>query len=297
MPKPILVTGAHRSGSTWIGNIISSAKNVYYIQEPFNVSIERTNSPCKYWFEYVDGKGKDDQLKFEKYLKSFYSNLNQDYFQKTLKAQSINEFINILKDIRQKSFQRPLIKDPIAVMSAEWIYKTLNCDVVISIRHPAAFIASLKIKNWEFDFKNFQEQNGLMQTYLKDFKYETEEFSKNRKDIIAQGILLWNIIYSTIHEYHNKYKNDWIFIRHEDLSKAPILEFEKIFNSLQLPMCENNKEWIIETTSHSNKNAFKRNSKENIKTWQDRLTTDEIVLIKKETESIWKLFYTEDDWK
>lgn len=296
MPKPILVTGAHRSGSTWIGNIISSAKNVYYIQEPFNISIKRTNSPCKHWFEHVDGKDKDDQVKFEKYLKSFYSNLSQDYFQKTLKTKSLGEIVTILKDIRQKSFQRPLIKDPIAVMSAEWIYKTLNCDVVIAIRHPAAFIASIKIKNWEFDFKNFQEQNRLVQTYLKDFEYEIEEFSINKKDIIAQGILLWNTIYWTIHQYHKKYKDDWIFIRHEDLSVAPILEFEKIFNALQLQMEENNRNWIIETTSSLDKKGFKRDSRNNIKSWKNRLTKSEIDLIKKETEPVWKLYYTEKDW-
>src|SRR5699024_4099991 len=34
--SPILVTGIHRSGSTFVGNILSLNKNVGYIQEPFN---------------------------------------------------------------------------------------------------------------------------------------------------------------------------------------------------------------------------------------------------------------------
>ena len=37
--KPILVTGSHRSGSTWTGRIISAAPHVGYIHEPFNIGI------------------------------------------------------------------------------------------------------------------------------------------------------------------------------------------------------------------------------------------------------------------
>lgn len=34
--RPILVTGSHRSGSTWVGRMISASPEVFYIHEPFN---------------------------------------------------------------------------------------------------------------------------------------------------------------------------------------------------------------------------------------------------------------------
>jgi hypothetical protein len=40
----------------------------------------------------------------------------------------------------------------------------------------------------------------------------------------------------------------------------------------------------------------KRNSEENIKTWKKRLSSDEILKIKKGTEKVWKKFYSEKDW-
>ena len=43
----MLVTGVPKSGSTWIGNILSLANYVYYIHESFNPSeIEFIKSEC-----------------------------------------------------------------------------------------------------------------------------------------------------------------------------------------------------------------------------------------------------------
>jgi len=50
---------------------------------------------------------------------------------------------------------RPLIKDPIAIFSTEWLCKKFNMKVLVMIRHPAAFCSSLKIKNWAFNFNHF----------------------------------------------------------------------------------------------------------------------------------------------
>ena len=36
MSRPILVTGAHRSGTTWIGKMLALAPGVGYIHEPFS---------------------------------------------------------------------------------------------------------------------------------------------------------------------------------------------------------------------------------------------------------------------
>jgi hypothetical protein len=53
--QPILVTGSHRSGSTWSGRMIAAAPGVRYISEPFSV-----NSPSgicrarfRYWYTYI----------------------------------------------------------------------------------------------------------------------------------------------------------------------------------------------------------------------------------------------------
>lgn len=53
--KPILVTGSHRSGSTWVGRMLALSPSVGYIHEPFN--IRHRHGICKahfeYWFQYI----------------------------------------------------------------------------------------------------------------------------------------------------------------------------------------------------------------------------------------------------
>lgn len=294
--KPILVTGSHRSGSTWIGNIISSASNVFYIQEPFNLSIKRKSSPCRYWFEYVEGKSKFEQLNFLQYLKSFYTFNYKSFLSDLSKIRSAKELKLLLQDFKNKCFYRPLIKDPISIMSSEWYFKELNCDIIVSIRHPAAFVASLKIKDWHFDFNNFLEQEALMNSHLTKYRSEIENHATSNYAIIQQGVLLWNTIYSTVLDFQKKYGDQWLFVKHEEVSYNPLTEFKRIFDFLDLEMNAAVRNWIQETSYSGVKDGFKRNSKENIKTWRERLTRDEIAYIKETTNPIWSKFYNEEDW-
>ena len=44
--KPILVTGAHRSGTTWVGKMLALAPGVAYIHEPFSPKAPKGLSPA-----------------------------------------------------------------------------------------------------------------------------------------------------------------------------------------------------------------------------------------------------------
>ena len=46
--KPILVTGAHRSGTTWVGKMLALAPGVAYIHEPFNPRTAAGLSPARF---------------------------------------------------------------------------------------------------------------------------------------------------------------------------------------------------------------------------------------------------------
>jgi hypothetical protein len=181
-------------------------------------------------------------------------------------------------------------------MSAEWFYQNYDLDIVVIIRHPAAFIASLKVKDWQYDFNNFQNQPVLMNAYLKEYEALISDFSKNKKDIIDQGILLWNIFHEIIIRYQIKYGHSWYFVKHEDLSSNPNAEFGKLFSKINLAVNLDIEYYITETTSGIEHSKLKRNSIENIASWKKRLSEKEILRIKIGTEKKWRKFYTERDW-
>ncbi len=301
---PILITGSHRSGTTWTGKIISTAPHVGYIHEPFNIDIKRgvRSKTLKYWFRYFNDHYSGN------FRKIFNGIIRYEYpLFENLK--DIRRFKNILEILRSQcqciyhrlNQDRPLVKDPIAIFSAEWLFKTYNMDVLVLIRHPAAFCSSLKIKNWKFDFNNFLDQPQLIKKYLLTYQEEIIEFAKAEKSIIEQGILLWNCINHTIRVYQEKYPG-WLFVQHETLSIDPVNQFRSIFKEFGLDFTTKVKARIIETTGVHNpieanaKNPFIRNSKENIKNWKNLLTLDEVALIKDQTSELASLFYTEADW-
>ena len=52
MPSPILVTGSHRSGTTWVSWMLSQAPQVTYVYEPFSVGNSKGISN-PYWYPYI----------------------------------------------------------------------------------------------------------------------------------------------------------------------------------------------------------------------------------------------------
>lgn len=302
--KPILVTGSHRSGTTWVGRMIAAAPNVAYIHEPFNLDIKLSVNPVrfKYWFQHICEDNSDPYGRvIEKILNYKYPLCDNLSKIGTLKGAA-----NLIRKqgrcyLHKINNDRPLLKDPIAFFSAGWLCRRFNMDVVVMIRHPAAFCSSLKIKGWKFDFNNFIHQPILMKKYLSQFEADIHEYARKEKGIIEQGILLWNCIHQTLRAYKDKYPS-WLYVRHEDISRNPIPTYRTIFNSLGLDFNQKARAEIMDSSGRHNPseqqngNEFKRNSLENIFNWKKRLSKNEITLIWEKTKHIAPFFYREHEW-
>ena len=295
MPKNILLTGIHRSGSTWAGTVLSQAKNTLYVNEPFNIDLH-TRSPLNNWFQYLSGSPTEQQNKAARYLNTFSSIVNTRTISKFFKIRSVEDAKYLWSHIIGNKTNRYIYKDPLAIMSAEWIYKRLQWEIVIMIRHPAAFVASLKEKKWRFDFNDFLSQETLLKTHLHDYAGTIRKYAREEQDLVSQGILLWNIVYTTVHYFKKKYRTNWYFARHEDLSDKPLDEYNRIFEFLDLEFDQHVQKFITDSTNPDSEDRLKRDAKRNITLWKERLPSDEIARIKAETQPVWEHFYSEEDW-
>lgn len=284
--------------------MISAAPCVRYIHEPFNIGEHITPNPQPFtrWFQHIDANTEKVCYEvFQKILSYQYpvqGNLSR--------VRSLKDMMHIVRDscgsmVGRASNSRPLVKDPIALFSAEWLYERFDMDVVCMIRHPAAFCASLRVKNWEFDFNNFLSQPVLMDKHLSSFRTQMEESVRVKPSVIEQGILLWNCIHHVIGKYRNNY-GSWLFVRHEDLSIDPVANFGRIYEQLGLDFTRHARQKIIQSSgSHNPVEALSgsellRNSIANIKNWKNRLTPAEIYNIKVQTRQVAREFYGEEDW-
>ena len=122
--KPILVTGSHRSGTTWVGRMIATSPNVIYIHEPFNLNhdIGICGAQFEHWFTYICEQNAHRYQKQIKNTVEFRYNLlgKLKVSRKTDVVKS--EVRNYFEFMRYRhANMRPLLKDPIAIFSAEWL--------------------------------------------------------------------------------------------------------------------------------------------------------------------------------
>jgi len=305
--SPILVTGAHRSGTTWVGKMIAASPEVAYISEPLNVHHRPgvLRVPTKNWYTYIC---EENQVNF---LPAFQDTIRFQYHP-WLELGSLRSFKDVGRMLRDLSWftggrlrrARPLFKDPFAVFSAPWFAEALGCQIVILVRHPLAFVSSLKRLNWDFDFRNLLTQPLLMRDYLEPFRDEMKASLVTPKDIIAQGSLLWRMVYTVVDGFRELYPKFWV-VRHEDLSFQAEVEFRQLYADLGLAVTPKVRQALVNSSQRGNPeelskrkvHAVNLDSRANLSNWKKRLTDEEIQRIRILTMDIAEKFYSEESWK
>jgi len=195
---------------------------------------------------------------------------------------------------------RPLVKDPIALLSAEWLAETFGMDVVVLIRHPAAFAASLKRLGWKHSFATFI-QEGRVPEVVRPYEAEIRQQAERPGEILAQAALLWRLLYNAVDGYRERHP-DWAFVRHEDASAEPVATFERLYAQLGLDLTPAAKEAIARASAPDNPAelatpyAVELDSAASIVRWREDLTAEEVETLRERTRDVWPRFYSDDDW-
>ena len=255
-----------------------------------------------HWYQYICDENENE------YLPAFQELLEFDYhtLSEIRSIRSLRDFLRMGRDFTVfynalMRGQRALIKDPFAVFSAQWFAKKLNCKVVVTVRHPAAFTSSLQRLGWSFDFNDLLDQPLLMRDHLE--KYRDEMTSVKTDDIIGQASLLWKMIYASVHSTR-KLNPDLLTVRHEDLSRDPVNGYRDLYSKLDLDFSPRVQKFIENSSSSENPTELSRkkthsvklDSLANIKNWKKRLSEEDIKRIRKMTEDVSHLYYSDEEW-
>ena len=301
---PILVTGTHRSGTTWVGKMLAADAMTAYISEPLNVlhrpGVFHAKVAC--WYPYICEENEPA------YLPAFQELMEFDYrlWDEIRSIRSRRDFLRMGRDFLifyngLMRGQRILLKDPFAVFSTPWFAKRLNCKVVITVRHPAAFASSLKRLNWLFDFQDLLNQPLLMRDQLEPYREQMQAIQPD--DVLGQAALLWKLIYGSVPATRER-NPDFIVVRHEDLSLDPLGGYRDLYQALGLTFTSRVEKFILNSSSSENPaelsrkkvHGFKLDSRANISIWKKRLTAEEIDRIRKMTEEVAPLYYSDAEW-
>lgn len=306
--RPILVTGSHRSGTTWVAAALNQLEDFELINEPFNLRDNTRTSLCprpfSQWFTYVTEENAEEYLGPLQRTFAF----QYDLFYWLTRVRGYRSLMRGLRDFAfyrecRKKGKTPIVKDPIAVFSVEWLARVFDMRIVVLVRHPAAFASSLKRLRWTFTFSQLLNQELLMRDHLEPYREQLVRLTKHEADVVDHAILLWNVIYSVVLGYKRSH-SEWGFFRHEDLSERPDEAFASLCKFLEVAFSPDIAGFVRSTTDSGNPveapvgvvHQLERDSRANRWAWKSRLSNQEIDRIRIGTAAVAGHFYREEEW-
>jgi hypothetical protein len=296
---PILVTGSHRSGSTWVGKMLCLSAYAYYLGELFNPDNQMIGGRFfNLSFAYVPPNTSEPQLAGElNRILQFRFQWAERLGKRIWRPSPLHGYRMTRKLL---GIPRPLVKDPIAVLSSAWLAQQFQMKVIVVIRHPAAFVASLQRAGWAAGFNQFLAQPQLMEDWLYPY---ADMFRHPSEDFIERAALLWTAIYYVVKGYLDQH-DDWYWCRLEDVAREPLGQFNAIYSYARLPYRERIQRKILSYSSPANPvlstptdlHNIRRNSAASLDTWRDELSATDINNIRRIAEPIAHQFYHDHDW-
>lgn len=302
--SPILVTGAPRSGTTWVGKMLAQAPGLGYIHEPFNPLTDPGTSGGFTHFlarvtDRTEAEGAPHAAALERCLAFRY-----DWRRQLPAVRGPRQAARTARDAARwarwrAGRARPLVKDPIALLSAPWLADRFEMDVVVTIRRPTAFVASFKRLGWSHDFTAMSRDEELMSGLLAPYRAQVRQAAERPSaDLVDQATLLWLLLHTVVARYQVDHP-DWCFVRQEDLSRNPPEGFSLLYQALDLTMSDSAMAAVRAHSSTANPERLRRthdtrlDSAASLESWRKELDETETARIEAATAELTRHFYPE----
>ena len=283
----IFVTGLIRSGTTFVGKILSLPLEVDYIHEPFSsyVGMPGMTKVNPYVRPSLDT---EEMQNFDTLTQSIF-----DYSltlpnivpaKDPLSRKIIKQMVGsrgpfYLRLAKLNPFHKAaIIKDPMGKLLSEYLYLRFGAKPIILIKHPTSYIASLKRVNWWPDLNTLAIQPELVRDY---FAEEADFINQNFGNPILEAAAVWRAMYKVLLSQASKYP-DWQIITHEELCESPVAVFKNIYHKSDIHWSQAIENKIIKLTQSKSTEAkqglvqdFNRNSADIFKMRRDSLNLEE----------------------
>lgn len=287
----IFVTGAHRSGTTWLAKMLA-ASGIWYVHEPFGPKKGRWRRSFRYRRSAVPDPAAD----------ALFDEILTGGFRAALNMPDADHPLMPLR-LFNPGFKRLLVKDPLACLMTEYLTRRYNLQTVILFRHPAGFVSSVNRLGWPRGsfLQQFLEDEPLMAEHLAPHRALLEKYSG--EDSVASAAVLHGALNCVL----------WDFVKQgvgtplhfEALCADPLEQLRQLFQVLALPYddhvraahhaaCYGKKTHIDAYHPHS----VSRDSLSMASSWKAQLGHGDIARIR----GIWEAFglpmyQSEADWQ
>jgi hypothetical protein len=287
--------------------MIDASGETAYVHEPFNPNRSPGwfVDPLPHWFMHITEANEEPYVSsVERLVTLRYPTMAALARARSARLVALNLQQASASVRYRRGGRRLLLKDPLALFSAEWLARRFGFRVVVLIRHPASFVSSIVRLNWGFDYeRNWLAQPLLMDDLLAGYEGRFSGYH-GEEDLVGEGIVVWSALYDVVSRYRERHP-DWTFLRYEDIARDPLAGFGSLYRELGLTWSHKVADEIGRFSSSDNpgdvtpqrKHDIKRDSRAAADTWRTRLTADQIARVRTETEPVWRRFYADEEWE
>jgi hypothetical protein len=281
----LLVTGMHRSGTTFVGKILSESPEVVSLHEPFNK---------EFGVRGVDAVYPSDLDNCLRNLIRQVLTLNfkvkrvapGDSFLKSVARGFVGGRTNIDKYkakwqiFKSREIKTLIIKDPFLILNCAHLADEFGIPSVVTLRHPVAIWRSIRRMNWVFDFEKFANE-----VTVKKYSHLTR-IEINKLSEVEKFSYLYLILYSSALEA-SKVSNMVHLVKHEDICTNPVDMFSNIATMVNIKFTNSMRQLVHQKTSaekaeydNDKLHNFYRDSKALAWSWCDAECSEEESIIK-----------------
>lgn len=258
--------------------MLATAKETFYVHEPMNPNFAPHYlglQDIPYYWQITDEQETQVRAAFQRLLSGQFPQINAKFFRP--ERRYISRFPQAVS-FRWAGYrnQRFLVKDPFMLFNVEWFEHQFGGQTVLVIRSPLAFVASLKAKNWNFDFRHWTSQPALIDGALAPDREAIEAAAAHPPDLIEQGCILWRVLTQRIHRLAAEDPRR-VLCDHESLCQNPEAGFREIFKQLGLTWTSGSEHFMRQGKQAAFGDSARGDERGEAfeKRWVSRLTEDE----------------------
>lgn len=294
----ILVTGAPRSGTTWIGDLVGAAEALQVIHEPLNPDTRWLSpAPARHFVRLDDDpeavRAFRRVLDFRRPAADLFAARSRSQLAKAIRLH------HAMRSARRLG-ARPLVKDPIALLSTDWLHENFGLRVVFVLRHPAGFVSSLNRLGWRTDFASWLDDPRLTEL-LPESRAELDA-AANGLPMIEEAIVLYNALHEAIAHFERTL-DVAATIRYDDVAAEPATQIERLCHDLDVPFDAGVKQVLDTSTAGPAEvdvdlaTSRRPRDRSAATTWRTRLSGPEVALVRERTERWASRWWSDADWR
>lgn len=296
MPRYLVVTGMHRSGTTLTGQILSKYKGLHVIHEPLNKHYGLSGVDRVYPCDLSPEQGAHYVNMIDKMLQGqagYIRTASEDKLIKAMLRQIIGGRTGL--DVAKWRFSKlinwqstPVLKDPFMLMLSASIARG-GSKVVVLVRHPAAMWLSVRRMSWTFSYDDF-----AYPAIMRELSPEAPDLSNASE--LEKFAWLWRTLYSYVLAQCTC-KNIHV-LKHESLCVSPFEQLGVLESFLCLPQSDMALQFLsrsffsdVAAVNGNTLHVMERDAKSLATSWYGRLPDHEELLLRQVCGALVEEYY------